>query len=291
LYFGTPKPGRTSPAVRDEIRRSDRSHAELARRFGVSVQTIRKWRRSDSVIDGSHRPKRLQTTLDGAQEDFIVGLRVSLRLSLDDLLALSALIISSSLTRSALDRTLRRRGISKLGDLKPNWPPRLPDGTLAGAVLTTLFPIRYGAGGQRRVHVLVALSSCTRQAHAACCRHLTAPVLAGFVEHIYRLWPTVSGAPCILVGPDGIERSAAASDLGSEPLHSTLPPALKPLLVSLRARAKELSQAATGRVDTLPGAIGGDAGFSPPVPDTLSRWQEHILSALDAYRALKIAQP
>ena len=59
----------------------------LAARFGVTAQTIYKWRKRDSVEDRSHTPHRLQTTLTPAQEAAAVALRKTLLVSLDDLLA------------------------------------------------------------------------------------------------------------------------------------------------------------------------------------------------------------
>jgi transposase-like protein len=57
----------TTPKVRQAIRESDEAGTVLAARFGVTPQTIYKWRRRDSVEDRSHTPHRLQTRLTPAQ--------------------------------------------------------------------------------------------------------------------------------------------------------------------------------------------------------------------------------
>jgi transposase InsO family protein len=77
----------TTPAVRATIQQSSANDYELARQYGVSRQTIRRWRKRNSVLDASHTPHRLQTTLNAAQEELVIYLRSQLRLSLDDLLA------------------------------------------------------------------------------------------------------------------------------------------------------------------------------------------------------------
>ena len=46
-----------------------------------------KWKHRDNVHDRSHTPHRLQTTLNPAQEAVAVALRMTLLVSLDDLLA------------------------------------------------------------------------------------------------------------------------------------------------------------------------------------------------------------
>jgi transposase-like protein len=52
---------RTTPAVRQEIARSPEPTGVLAKRFGVSTETIRKWRQrgADDCKDHSSRPHKL----------------------------------------------------------------------------------------------------------------------------------------------------------------------------------------------------------------------------------------
>jgi transposase InsO family protein len=93
--------------------------AVLARRYGVSELTIRKWRSRDSVFDRPHTAHRLQTTLTPAQEAIAVALRRTLLLPLDDLLAVVREFLAPDVSRSGLDRCLRRHGVGRLADLTP----------------------------------------------------------------------------------------------------------------------------------------------------------------------------
>jgi hypothetical protein len=277
VYFDVHGPARTSPAVREQIRQSSASHAELARRYGVSVQTIRKWRRRDSPVDGSHRPKRLQTTLDGAQEDLVVGLRIALRLSLDRLLTLGRRYVCQSLTRSALDRTLRRRGVSSLADLKPQWPIAQRAQTSPRTDLLSLIPIRYGSDGLRRVHVLIALSSAGGQVRLTCCRQLTGAFLGDFVQQL------AAGSALTLIGPDGVARPVTAGESGGAFDLTDL----RRLLTALKASAREIGRTRAGRVDAIAERVQCDAGFRPPHPDTLPRWQECLSQFLATHRSVQ----
>src|ERR1044071_5544939 len=108
------KNARTTPAIRAEIAASSASDSELMAQYGVSRDTIRKWRNRDSTADLSHTAHRLQTTLNSGQEELVVYLRQQLRLPLDDLLAVIHEFIDASLTRSALHRLLTRRELSRL---------------------------------------------------------------------------------------------------------------------------------------------------------------------------------
>lgn len=104
----------TTPATRRAIQQASGTDAELAAQFGVGRLTIRKWRKRGTTEDGSHTPHRLQITLNAGQEEVVVYLRTQLRLSLDDLLAAVREFIEPAMSRSALDRLLRRRGINRL---------------------------------------------------------------------------------------------------------------------------------------------------------------------------------
>ncbi len=112
---------RTTPAIRQELRESTKSERELAREYHLNRATVRKWRRRDNGQDASHRPHRLHTTLTPAQELVVIELRKTLLLPLDDLLAVTREFINPDVSRSGLDRCLRRHGVSNLQALIP--PP------------------------------------------------------------------------------------------------------------------------------------------------------------------------
>ena len=55
MHIHLHKNARTTPAVRQEIRRSTLSERALARQYGISRTTARKWKGRDSVEDASPR--------------------------------------------------------------------------------------------------------------------------------------------------------------------------------------------------------------------------------------------
>ena len=116
------KNARTTPAVRAEIAASIEPASVLAKRFGITEQTVYKWKKRDSVYDRSHTAHRLQTQLTPAQETVVVHLRRTLLLPLDDLLAVTHEFICEKVSRSGLDRCLRRHGVGNLHALKPKEP-------------------------------------------------------------------------------------------------------------------------------------------------------------------------
>ena len=110
---------RTTPRARTEIRASTASLTELAERYNITVATARKWKGREHAQDRSHRPHKLSTTLNPAQELLAVELRRTLLLPLDDLLAVLHEFINPDVSRSGLDRCMRWHGASDIKSLQP----------------------------------------------------------------------------------------------------------------------------------------------------------------------------
>ncbi|RZU99603.1 IS481 family transposase [Spiribacter vilamensis] len=112
----------TTPKTRAYIQASSKGIQELANELRISVNTVHHWRGRDDVHDRSHTRKNLLASLSEAQEAIVVELRRTLRRPLDDLLAVTREFIHPALSRSALDRCLRRNGVARLADLAPAEP-------------------------------------------------------------------------------------------------------------------------------------------------------------------------
>ncbi len=56
----------TTPKIRAVIQASTEPAWMVAERYGISEQTVWKWRKRDSTHDRSHTPHLLQTTLTPA---------------------------------------------------------------------------------------------------------------------------------------------------------------------------------------------------------------------------------
>jgi predicted transposase YbfD/YdcC len=108
----------TTPKIRAAIQACEDPAWMLSERYRISEQSVLKWRHRDSVEDLSHTPHRLQTTLSPAQESVAVALRKTLLVPLDDLLAVVREFLNPNVSRSGLDRCLRRHGVGNLRDLK-----------------------------------------------------------------------------------------------------------------------------------------------------------------------------
>ena len=105
---------RTTPAVRAEIARSDEPTGVLARRYGVSTETVRKWRKRgpDDCLDHSARPHRLPWKATEEERAVICALRRSTNFALDDLTFVVAHFLPH-LNRDSVGRILRAEGLSR----------------------------------------------------------------------------------------------------------------------------------------------------------------------------------
>ena len=78
---------RTTPVVRAEIARSVEPTGVLARRYGVSTETVRKWRKRgpDDCLDHSARPHSLPWKATEEERAIVRAVRRATRFALDDL--------------------------------------------------------------------------------------------------------------------------------------------------------------------------------------------------------------
>lgn len=113
------KRARTTPAIRKEIQDSSLPERALAKKYGITRITVRKWKNRESVEDRPIMPKTLHTTLSREEEWIVVELRKTLLLPLDDLLVVTREFLNPKVSRSGLDRCLRRHGVANLKSLLP----------------------------------------------------------------------------------------------------------------------------------------------------------------------------
>src|SRR4051794_9879063 len=106
---------RTTPAVRAEIARSSEPSGVLAKRYGVSTETIRKWRKRgpDDCQDRSARPHKLPWKATEEERAFVCALRRAPGFPLDALTFVVTHFLPH-LTRDAVSRILKAEGLGRL---------------------------------------------------------------------------------------------------------------------------------------------------------------------------------
>ena len=180
----------TTPAIRAALQAASGSDYELARQYNVSRDTVRKWRKRETVLDASHTAHRLQTTLNAGQEELVVYLRTALRLPLDDLLAVVHEFLEPSMSRSALDRLLRRRGVSRLASAEAAASTHKPFKAYEpGYVHVDVKYLPQMADETQRCYVFVAIDRATRWVFIAIKQQRTAAAARSFLNALSKAAP------------------------------------------------------------------------------------------------------
>ena len=165
---------RTTPAVRAEIARSDEPTGVLARRFGVSTETIRKWRRRgpEDCLDHSARPHRLPWKATGEERAVVCALRRSTNFALDDLTFVVTHFLPH-LNRDSVWRILRAEGLSRRPPPASGRPKRgqgrFKDYDLGFIHIDIkhLPKLQTANGERRKRHLYVAIDRRSRSVHLA----------------------------------------------------------------------------------------------------------------------------
>src|SRR3954468_2082056 len=163
---------RTTPAVRAEIARSAERTGELARRYGVSTETVRKWRKRGPAEcrDRSSRPHKLPWKASEEERAVVCALRCATGFPLDDLTFVVRHFLPH-LDRDHVYRILKAAGLSRL---PPASHPRQRAGTFKDYELgfvhvdvKHLPKLRTADGELRKRYLFVAIDRRSRFVHLA----------------------------------------------------------------------------------------------------------------------------
>jgi transposase InsO family protein len=185
---------RTTPAVRAEIARSAEPTGVLARRYGVSTETIRKWRKRGAADcqDHSSRPHKLPWKATEEERAIVCALRRATGFPLDDLTFVVSHFLPH-LNRDAVYRILKAEG---LGRLPPASRSRKPTGTFKdydlgfGHVDVKHLPkLRTGDGESRKRSLYVAIDRASRFVHLAVKDDETERSAVAFLKEAVQAFP------------------------------------------------------------------------------------------------------
>jgi transposase InsO family protein len=185
---------RTTPAVRAEIARSSEPTGVLARRYGVSTETIRKWRKRgpDDCQDRSARPHTLPWKASEEERAIICALRRATGFPLDDLTFVVTNFLPH-LNRDAVYRILKAEGLNRLPAQSRS---RKPDGAFKeyglGFVhldVKHLPKLRDRDDITRKRFLFVAIDRCSRWVHLAIKDDETTASAVAFLKEAVQAFP------------------------------------------------------------------------------------------------------
>jgi transposase InsO family protein/transposase-like protein len=169
---------RTTPAVRAEIAASREPTGVLAKRHGISTETVRKWRKRGpgDGLDHSTRPKTLPWNATEDERAIVCAVRQATRFPRDDL-TFAVQHFLPHLNRDSLYRILKSEGLHRLADLPPLHPgerPRKGQGQFKSSDLGFIHidikhlpKLRTRDGECRKRYLFVAIDRRSRRVHLA----------------------------------------------------------------------------------------------------------------------------
>jgi transposase InsO family protein len=185
---------RTTPAVRAEIARSSEATGVLARRYGVSTETIRKWRKRgpDACQDRSARPHKLPWKASEEERAIVCALRRSTGFPLDDLTFVVTHFLPH-LNRDAVYRILKAEGLNRLPaqsrSRKPHGAFKEYDLGFVHLDIKHLPKLRDKEGVTRKRFLFVAIDRCSRWVHLAVKEDETAASAVAFLKEAVQAFP------------------------------------------------------------------------------------------------------
>src|ERR671932_1925415 len=165
---------RTTPVTRAEIANSRERTGVLAQRFGVSTETIRKWRKRGAAdcLDHSARPHQLPWKATEEERTIVCTLRRVTNFALDDLTFVVTHFLPH-LNRDSIWRILKAEGLNRRPKPAPTQPAK-GKGTFKDYDLGFVhidikhLPKLQTADGERRKRYLyVAIDRRSRSVHLA----------------------------------------------------------------------------------------------------------------------------
>ena len=103
---------KTNVNIRTQIQKSFfASNEELASRFGISIQTVSKWRNREFVQDKSAKPNNISYALSDLEQQLIVSIRQSTWFALNEVWEM-VLAENQKITRSSVYRCFVRNQIN-----------------------------------------------------------------------------------------------------------------------------------------------------------------------------------
>src|SRR4051794_24730354 len=185
---------RTTPAVRAEIARSGEPTGVLARRYGVSTETVRKWRKRGpgDCLGRSARPRKLPWKASEEERAVVCALRRATGFPLDD----PTFVVRHFLPHLGRDnayRILKAEGLSR----RPvRAAPESPAGQFKEYELgfvhvdvRHLPKLRTGDGELRKRFLFVAIDRRSRSVHLAVKDEETEAAAEAFLEEAVAAFP------------------------------------------------------------------------------------------------------
>jgi transposase InsO family protein len=182
------KLARTTPAIRREIRDSELSGPELSRKYGLSLDTVYKWKKREDIGDRPHVRHNLGSLISSVEEEIIKELREKLELSIDDITEVMRRCIRSDISRSGIYRAMKRCGVAQRPDIAGGaTPQRFEEVKECGYIHMDVKYLTKLEG--KRSYLYAAIDRFSRYVYTEVLYDMEPKTAAGFVERFIAHFP------------------------------------------------------------------------------------------------------
>jgi transposase InsO family protein len=187
---------RTIPAVHAALAASTEPTGVLAQRYGISPETVRKWRKRGAADcqDHSARPHRLRWRASDAERAVVCAVRRATRFPLDDL-TFTLRHFLPNLNRDSIYRILKAEGLGRLPPPPVTAPKKgtskFKDDDL-GLVHIDIKPLpklQTADGERRKRYLYVAIDRASRSVHLAVSDEETEACATAFLQQAVAAFP------------------------------------------------------------------------------------------------------
>ena len=175
----------TNINIRTQIQNNSERNSDLAIRFGVSKQTISKWKNRGFTKDKSSKPLNIEYALTELETALIVSLRKSSWMPIDEIWE-GLLTINPDTSRSSVHRTLVRENINKIPEEKREQAKKFKEYDPGYLHIDVTYLPKFDA---KKIYLYVAIDRCTRTMMYWVYENKTAENTEDFMDKCIRFFP------------------------------------------------------------------------------------------------------
>lgn len=177
----------TNINIRQQIQNSNSSIIDNSLRFGVSTQTVHKWKNRDFTDDASSRPKNIEYALTELEKALIVNIRRLSWVSLDEIWE-TLLEVNNAISRSSVYRCLVSSQINKIPKEEREKAKKFKEYEPGYLHIDVTYLPKFNG---KSYYLFVAIDRCTRAMFYWIYENKTAENTEDFMAKCFNFFPTI----------------------------------------------------------------------------------------------------
>jgi len=180
---------KTNEHIRSKIKESELSNVELAEKYSISTNTVRKWKNRSSTNDLSSEPRNISKSLSQIQEALIYSLRTSTWMPLDEVHdAIQNTHDNQDISRSSVHRFFVKNKINRVPQQKREQAKKFKEYDPGFLHIDVTYLPKFN---KENNYLFVAIDRATRLLFYKVYKEKTADNATDFMEHCVSFFPFI----------------------------------------------------------------------------------------------------